>query len=148
MYFSTPQEEIESLRAERDALRAELTACKAKVILQSDHLKSTTDIYEVIRRDELAALRARCAAMRTALENLKHVDGCYCEASFSGPGCHPRHSPECVSATRALTGPFPPVVKREVLEETFKALVGLSNDPKAYVDNVIASARAELERTK
>jgi len=39
---------------------------------------------------------------REALKLLKHADGCYCEASFSGPDCHPRHSPECEKAKDAL----------------------------------------------
>jgi hypothetical protein len=37
-----------------------------------------------------------------ALKLFRHVDGCFCEASFSGPGCHPRHSPECEAAQAAI----------------------------------------------
>ena len=43
-----------------------------------------------------------CDALARALEAMKHGDGCYCEAAFSGPGCHPRHSPECEAARDAL----------------------------------------------
>ena len=56
-------------------------------------------------------LIARCRAVGLligALEALKHDDGCYCEAAFAGPGCHPRHSPECEAACEALAAAKPP----------------------------------------
>lgn len=54
--------------------------------------------------DSMRRVAQQFAAMREALEGLKHGDGCYCEAAFaSGKGEHPRHSPECERATKALS---------------------------------------------
>jgi hypothetical protein len=41
-------------------------------------------------------------ALLEALKALQHPDKCYCEASFSGIGCHPRHSRECGQARAAI----------------------------------------------
>lgn len=56
----------------------------------------------VTERNQLEAAERSNSALRVALKSLKHEDGCFCEASFSGPGCHPRHSPECAAAIQAL----------------------------------------------
>ena len=53
-------------------------------------------------RDELATLKAQRDALLAALEALKHGDGCFCEAAFSPPGCHPSHGKECQNACAAI----------------------------------------------
>lgn len=59
------------LITERDSLRAELTNAKAHIIFQSDALKSPTDVYELIRRDELAALRVALNASEERVKTLE-----------------------------------------------------------------------------
>ena len=65
-----------------------------------------TDIEETSVADQIQAAAGDAAAkfkgLCAALESLKHSDGCYCEAAFSGPGCHPAHSPECIAARDAI----------------------------------------------
>lgn len=54
------------------------------------------------RAQIVAACRQRDALL-AALKEFRHADGCFCEASFVGPGSgHPSHSPECQSACAAV----------------------------------------------
>ena len=68
-----------------------------------DHVHAL-DEADSDQRAEIERLTQERDRLRTALENLKHADGCYCEASFSPIGCHPRHSAECQQAQQALRG--------------------------------------------
>jgi DNA anti-recombination protein RmuC len=52
--------------------------------------------------DERDELQARCATLRSALEGLKHADGCYCDAAFAMPGTIVKHYDECLAAQAAL----------------------------------------------
>jgi len=54
---ATASAELAALKEERDTLRAEVTRLKTLNILGADSLKSPQDIYAVIPRSELAALR-------------------------------------------------------------------------------------------
>lgn len=35
---------------------------------------------------------------REIIASFAHVDGCFCESSFSGPGCHVAHTKDCLNA--------------------------------------------------
>ena len=52
--------------------------------------------------DAPVELEAQREALVTALEMLKHADGCYCEAAFAGPGTIVGHTHECEAAREAL----------------------------------------------
>lgn len=80
------------------------------------------------------ALPAEVEALRAALEGLKHGDGCYCEASMSGPGCHPKHAVECRAATEALDRAMPR--SKGISEHLSEALVEFNSKLKNLLDIV------------
>jgi hypothetical protein len=87
--------EVEQALTDRDNRIAELEAKLAEVD------RARVDAIAALR-ERIDAAEAKLARCREALESFRHIDGCFCEASFSGPGSHPIHSPECQAAREAL----------------------------------------------
>src|SRR3954471_9167155 len=77
-------------------------------VIHQDDLGSIPD--EAYRKDAIgfemlanAQLIAAAPDLLEALKSFRHVDGCFCEASFAGPGCHPSHWSECKAAQAAIS---------------------------------------------
>jgi len=51
---------------------------------------------------DMARLFAAAPDLLRALMMLMHGDGCFCEASFAGPGTIVSHTPECKAAMLAI----------------------------------------------
>lgn len=98
--------------------------------------------------DQRDALASQCQQLREALRGLQHADKCYCDASFSGPGCHPRHSPECEVAMQALSSTPPPRMVAVDLQPTIELLTtlrgffGLQRDLAERIDSELARLEA------
>jgi hypothetical protein len=52
--------------------------------------------------ERIAGLASAVRTLRAALKPWMHADGCFCEASFAGPGVLISHHPDCRRATAAL----------------------------------------------
>jgi cell division septum initiation protein DivIVA len=92
------QEANRGLVRQCEELRAALASANALIGSTAEECKGIVSQCE----KERDRLRARAEAMRSALEGLKHADGCYCDAAFAMPGTIVKHYDECLAAQAAL----------------------------------------------
>ena len=67
-----------------------------------EHAGAIEMVSQSVSLDEIISMFRQRKELLEALENLKHDDGCFCDASFAGPGTIVRHSDECMAAMDAI----------------------------------------------